>query len=290
MRGFGAMADDLESPANTDEMPFVAPCRQLSATAPWYWLSEGFEDLRKAALQSLTYGMFMAVLIMFVLVMAWQYGSAWVMFSMLCGFVFVAPLSCVGIYAISAQLERNQKVSMRRSLRAVFRRYLGTLLVYALVLLIIFLLWARAASVVSIFLPDTTDPSFSELSTYIIVWMLVGGLFVGVTFSASVFALPMIMHRNVDAITAVLTSVNAVLHNKLAMLVWVFLILLGFLIGVATAGFGLVFFLPAVGHGVWHGYLDTIDASQFPRHEVGITAIPRLDNEPPPPIHSLEDD
>ena len=108
------MADDLESPANTDEMPFVAPCRKLPASAPWYWLSEGFEDLRKAALQSLTYGLFMAVLIMFVMIMAWQYGSAWIMFSMLCGFVFIAPLSCVGIYAISAQLERNQEVSFIR--------------------------------------------------------------------------------------------------------------------------------------------------------------------------------
>jgi uncharacterized membrane protein len=209
---------------------------------------------------------------------------------MLCGFVFIAPLSCVGIYAISAQLERNQKVSMRRSLRAIFRRYLGTLLIFALVLLIIFLLWARAASVVSIFLPEAANPSFSEMATYIVVWSLVGGIFVAITFSASVFALPMIMHRNVDAITAVLTSVNTVMHNKLAMLVWVILILLGFLVGVGTAGFGLVFFLPAVGHGVWHGYLDTIDASQFPRHEVGITAIPRLDNDPPPPIHSHEDD
>ena len=31
----------------------------------------------------------------------------------------------------------------------------------------------------------------------------------------------------------------------------------------------------AVGHAVWHGYLDTIDVSEFPRHEVGITAVAR---------------
>ena len=112
-----------------------------------------------------------------------------------------------------------------------------------------------------------------------LVVLLVGGLFVGITFSASVFALPMIMHRNVDAITAALTSVNSVMHNKLAMLIWILMIMSGFLIGVLTAGFGLIFFLPAVGHAVWHGYLDTIDAQQFPRHQEGITAIPRLDSK-----------
>jgi uncharacterized membrane protein len=276
------MTDELESPANTDEMPFVAPCRHVPVYAPWYWLSEGFADLRKAPLQSLTYGLFMAILIMFVAVMAWQYGSAWLMFSMLCGFVFIAPLSCVGIYAISAQLERNQPISMKRSLRAVFKRYLGTELVFALVLLVIFLLWARAASVASIFLPDTANPSVGEMVGYIVVGSLVAALFVGITFSASVFALPMIMHRNVDAITAMLTSVNAVMRNKLAMLFWIGLIISGFLIGIATAGIGLIIFLPAVGHGVWHGYLDTIDVQQFPRHEVGITSIPRHDDHGQP--------
>ena len=275
------MADKLESPVNRSEMPFVAPCRQVPAYAPWFWLSEGFADLRKAPLQSLTYGLFMTVLIMTVTLLVWSYGSAWIMFSMLCGFVFIAPLSCIGIYAISAQLERNEPVSMKRSLRAAFRRYLGTELVFALVLLIIFLVWARAASVASIFLPDTVNPSMPEMAAYIIAGSLVAALFVGITFSASVFALPMIMHRNVDAITAILTSINTVFHNKLAMLFWVGLILLGVLISIATAGLGFIIFLPAVGHAVWHGYLDTIDAQGFPRHDVGITALPRTEGGKP---------
>jgi uncharacterized membrane protein len=269
------MADELESPVSKSEMPFVAPCRHVPVYAPWFWLSEGFADLRKAPLQSLTYGLFMTALIMTVTVLVWRYGSVWIMFSMLCGFVFIAPLSCIGIYAISAQLERNEPVSMKRSLRAAFRRYLGTELVFALVLLIIFLVWARAASVVSIFLPDTVNPSLTEMAIYITVGSLVVALFVGITFSASVFALPMIMHRNVDAITAILTSINTVLHNKLAMLFWIGLILIGVVISIALGGLGFIIFLPAVGHAVWHGYLDTIDAQEFPRHDVGITALPR---------------
>jgi uncharacterized membrane protein len=220
------------------------------------------------------------LLIMLVSALAWQYGSAWILFSMLCGFVFVAPLSCIGIYAISAQLERNEPVSMIRTLRAAFKRHLGTEMVFALVLLIVFLVWARAASVASIFLPDTTDPGLTELLGYIIAGSVVGAIFFGITFSASVFSLPMIMHRQVDAITAVLTSINAVLRNKTAMLVWFGMILAGLMIGVATAGLALIIFLPAVGHAVWHGYLETIDASAFPRHTVGITSVARPGNQP----------
>jgi hypothetical protein len=46
-------------------------------------------------------------------------------------------------------------------------------------------------------------------------------------------------------------------------------------IGLATGFIGLIFILPLVGFAAWHGYLDTIDASAFPRHEFGITAKPR---------------
>jgi uncharacterized membrane protein len=269
------MADESKPAIDTESMPFVAPCRELDTFASWGWLAQGFADLRHAPLQSLTYGLFMAALFMLVIVLAWQYGAAWIMFSMLCGFVFIAPLSCIGVYAISAQLERNQPVSMVRTLRAAFRRYIGTELVFALVLLVIFLVWARAASVASIFLPDQVNPGFADLIGYIAMGSIVVSVFIGLTFSASVFSLPMIMHRNVDAITAVLTSVNAVLRNKLAILVWIGLIILGIVIGLATFGVGLIIFLPAVGHAVWHGYLETIDASQFPRHEVGITSVAR---------------
>jgi uncharacterized membrane protein len=85
----------------------------------------------------------------------------------------------------------------------------------------------------------------------------------------------MIMHRNVDSITAIVTSVNAVLRNKAAMFVWVCLIGAGLLVGVMTGLLGLIVILPLIGHATWHGYLETIDASAFPRHSAGITAVPR---------------
>lgn len=230
----------------------------------------------RAPAASLSYGLFMTTLIMMVSALAWQYGSAWIMLSLLCGFVFIAPIVCVGTYAISAQLERGLEVSFKRTLRACLKRYIGTELVFALVLLIIFLIWARASSMVSVFMPSTGDYQLADMASYFGVLAVIALIFLSITFATSVFSLPMIMHRDVDAITAALTSINAVLRNRLVMLVWGLIIAAGVALGLATAGIALILILPAIGHAVWHGYLETIDSSAFPRHKTGITASKRL--------------
>jgi uncharacterized membrane protein len=269
------MTENDKPTMDRDTMPFVAPCRIISPLAPFNWLRLGVADLRRAPRESLMYGLVMAIIIALVAVIAWTYGTHWLMLAMLAGFVFLAPLTCIGLYAISAQLERGQPVSLARTLRAAFKRHLGNEMVFALALLMIFLVWARAGAVMSVFLPSYAHPGIEDLAAYLTIGSIVGAIFATITFSASAFALPMIMHRDVDTITAIVTSINAVLRNKLAMLVWLSLIMLGLLIGLLTAFAGLIVILPIIGFAAWHGYLETIDADEFPRHAVGITSIPR---------------
>jgi uncharacterized membrane protein len=265
------MSEDL----NRDEMPFVAPCRTLSPWAPFRWVKRGIGDLMQAPQQSLAYGLSVAIMIGVVCLLAWFRGSQWFMFAMLGGFVFLAPLTCVGLYAISAQLERGQEPVMARSIRAAFRRHFGNEMVFALALLVIFLVWARAAVMVSVFFPTDGNPTVRDWIMYLGFGSAIGAVFAAVTFSASAFSLPMIMHRNVDSITAIVTSVNAVLRNKLAMFVWLSIIVASLLLGIVTAFVGLIVIVPVIGYAAWHGYLETINADMFPRHEAGITAVPR---------------
>jgi len=273
------MSEHGDAKINRDELPFVAPCRQLSLWAPIRWIRLGVSDLMKAPQQSLVYGLTVAILIGVVSLIAWFRGSEWIMFAMLGGFVFLAPLSCIGLYAISAQLERGQQPLLTRSLRAAFKRHIGNEAIFALVLLIIFLVWARAAVMVTVFYPTDGEPSTGELLGYLAFGSGIGAVFAAVTFSASVFSLPMIMHRDVDSITAIVTSVNAVLRNKGTMVVWLTLILVSLVLGVVTAFVGLIVIVPVIGYAAWHGYLETIDADAFPRHTEGITATPRPDNK-----------
>jgi uncharacterized membrane protein len=271
----GAMSNGDNSDINRDEMPFVAPCRQLSPWAPFRWIKLGVVDLLHAPQQSLLYGLAIAVMIAVVSLLAWFRGSQWIMFAMLGGFVFLAPLTCIGLYAISAQIERGLPPLMARSLKAAFNRHFGNAMIFAIILLIIFLVWARAAIMITVFIPTDGELTFRELWPYLSFGSIVGAVFAGVTYSASAFSLPMIVHRNVDSVTAIVTSVNAVLRNKGAMLVWVTIIVASLLIGLISAFVGLVVIVPIIGYAAWHGYLETIDADQFPRHDVGITSVPR---------------
>ena len=68
----------------------------------------------------------------------------------------------------------------------------------------------------------------------------------------------MMLDRGTDAVTASLTSINAVLRNKLVMLVWASLILASILASFATAYLGLAVLMPVLGFATWHGYRDTI--------------------------------
>jgi uncharacterized membrane protein len=269
------MTETTPPEIDKETMPFVAPCRELSPFAPFGWLRKGVQDLARAPQLSLAYGFFMALIMAIVVWLAWAYGSQWFMLAMLGGFVFIAPLSCIGLYAISAQLERDQAPSMSRSLRAAFKRHIGNEMIFAIALLIVFLVWARAAVMISIFFPVGATPQFADLIPYLTIGTAVGAFFAIVTFSVSAFSLPMIMHRDVDSITAIVTSINAVLRNKFPMIVWLTLIMVGLVVGMLTAFVGLIVILPVIGFGAWHGYLETINADEFPRHSVGITSVPR---------------
>jgi uncharacterized membrane protein len=263
------------SEVNHDELPFAAPCRKLKPWAPFRWVRLGIRDLIQAPQHSMAYGLTVALLMGIVSLFAWFKGGQWIMYAMLGGFVFLAPLTCIGLYAISAQLERGQEPLMIRSARAAWRRHFSNEMIFALALLVIFLVWARAAVMVSVFFPTEGDPTFGDWFFYLGFGSMIGAVFAAVTFSASAFSLPMIMHRDVDSITAIVTSVNAVLRNKGAMLVWLTIIVALLLLGVATAFVGLIVIIPVIGYAAWHGYLETIDADDFPRHEIGITATPR---------------
>ena len=269
------MTDVDQEKVKRDELPFVAPCKKLSPWAPFRWLKLGISDLMQAPQPSLAYGLVIALMIGIVSLLAWFRGSQWIMFAMLGGFVFLAPLTCIGLYAISAQLERGQEPSMARSLRAALKRHFGNEMIFALALLVVFLVWARAAVMVTVFFPTDGEATLGELLTYLSFGSLIGAVFAAITFSASAFSLPMIMHRDVDSITAIVTSINAVLRNKRAMIVWLTIVVVSLLIGVLTAFVGLIAIVPVIGYAAWHGYLETIDADQFPRHALGITATPR---------------
>jgi uncharacterized membrane protein len=261
-----SQAQDHLQPSEAAPLPFAAPFRQLTTDMPFNWLRKGWADFRSAPRQSLGYGTVIAVLSWIVTGIGIKVGSYWSALILLSGFVFVAPVLAMGLYSISRQLERGQQPSIARCL-VEKRKAFGNVMVFALALLVLFLVWARAGSMVHVFFPDSGAMDPWKLVMFLAIGSAVGSIFALLTFVFSAFSLPMICDRQADAVTAIVTSVNAVLRNKRVMVVWALLIVALTAIGFVTALLGLAVTIPVLGHATWHAYRETIDASAWPAND-----------------------
>lgn len=250
-------------PVSPNELPFAAPCRTLSVTAPFTWLRQGWRDMTRAPLHSLFYGILLTLLSMSIAVLTWQLGLIALYLGLASGFVFIGPFLAMGLYSISYQLETGRRPTLSYSL-SEGRAHLRNTLVLGICLLIVLLLWGRAATIMNVFRPVDAFPSWRELIPFFGIGSAVGAVFASIVFAATAFSLPMLLDRRTDAITAVVTSINATLRNKPAMAVWGAIVTLAVLVGFATMLLGFVVLLPLIGHATWHAYRATIDASMWP--------------------------
>lgn len=242
--------------------PFVVPCATLGFDAPWRWLRAGWRDLRRAPGLSLLFGAVIVLVSAAVSYLAWRLGRFALLATLLSGFVFVAPLICVGLYCVSCGLERGRRPMLADSF-VLARRVVGQAGVFAIVQGILILLWSRAGMMVGAFFPiDENDPS--ALWEFLGIGSIVGAIFASITFAVAAFSLPMIADRDVDMVTAAISSANAVLRNRAVMLLWAGIIVAFTVLGFATGLLGLGVFMPWLAYAAWHGYRETLDASEWP--------------------------
>jgi uncharacterized membrane protein len=167
-------------------MPFAAPCNTLDIHAPFRWLRKGWQDILIAPKQSLIYGFVMTILSYSVAFLAYEMGNFIIMVALLSGFMFLGPVLAIGLYSISCQIQHGKKPVLGYCLREG-RRHLGNEMVFAAILLVVFLLWMRATSVVHIFFPVETNPEWSDLAVFLGIGSLIGAVFSGIIFCASAF-------------------------------------------------------------------------------------------------------
>jgi uncharacterized membrane protein len=88
----------------------------------------------------------------------------------------------------------------------------------------------------------------------VVVGTAVGGLFAAFAFAISVFSVPMLLDRRIDALTAMGTSIKLVWNNIGPMVVWGGMVLALFTICMATGLLGMIVIFPLLGHATWHAY------------------------------------
>ena len=247
-------------------LPFVANSKILPRNAPLKWIHQGAEDMKRAPAVSLLYGLAMTLLSALIAYSSWKYGALGLYLGMASGFLLLGPVLAIGLYSFSCQLEQGRKPIVGYCVREG-GSHIKDMLIFSFILLIVFLIWARAATAIHIFFPENADYTALDLALFLGIGTAIGAIFSTVVFTASAFSLPMIMDRKTDAITAVITSVNAVLRNKLTMLIWASIIVSFVAVGFLTFFIGFIVLLPLIGHATWHAYRETIDASEWPEND-----------------------
>ncbi|QID17722.1 DUF2189 domain-containing protein [Nitrogeniibacter mangrovi] len=251
------------------ELPFPA-IRDIKATSPFRWFASGWRDLLSCPIPSLFYGFCfaaMGLLITFVFEHAYEYTSG-----LTSGFLLLGPFLAMGLYEISRRRERGDGCSLTPTLM-VWKRNAGNIGVFAVVLGVIFLVWARASLVVFALFYTEEMPNLSgfldqvlrfENFEFLGVYFAVGLLFATIVFAVSVVSIPLMLDRNQDAITAMLASVGALARNPATMMAWAAGIVIMTIIGFMTFHLGLVVLMPIIGHASWHAYRDLVEPLPHP--------------------------
>ena len=75
-------------------------------------------------------------------------------------------------------------------------------------------------------------------------------------FSVSMFAMPMLIDQDVDAMPAIMFSLRAVWINRWNMIGWAATVASLTLMGMALGFVGLIVIFPVVAYASWHAYGD----------------------------------
>lgn len=260
-------ADPQEMPADN-----AADASIRLHTIRWYdplqWLAAGWRDVRRAWGVAFFYG---SCFWGMALLLSWVFqASPHYTMSIASGCLLVGPFLAMGLYDTSRRLERGQPPDLGQSLTC-WDQYLGSMGMLVFVLIVLELLWGRASLVVFAVFFNTGMPSTTgvlqavfnpENWQFVLAYALVGGIFAALVFGSTVVALPLILDRGTDALTAAIASFRVVFLHPGVMLWWA-----GLLTGLVGAAlytrwhWPLIVIGPWLGCATWHAYRACVQTS-----------------------------
>lgn len=266
--------------------PLLPALRSIDVGRPAQWLALAWHDMVRCGWISFAHGLLSALLGAAILAMA--HDRFWLMAGALSGFLVVAPVLAISLYALSRALERGEPagpavvlgtwLAWQRGRRGKRGQYDWALLQFGALLALAGTGWmVTSAALITLLAPLPVHTPVDFVHQVVLarqgflfeLWLALGGLLAAPIFASTVVAMPLLLDRRVSLLTAVLTSWRAVLLNPLPLACWAALIMGFTLLGLASLLLGLIAVVPLLGHASWHAYRDLVDAEGMPLREAG---------------------
>jgi uncharacterized membrane protein len=231
-------------------------------------LALGWQDFRRAPILGLAFSVVYVLGGWLILWAMTTKGQVWWTLPASAGFPILGPFIACGFYEISRRLEAGEPLAAGQIFGVIFRQKDRQIPAIAAVIVVYFLFWNFLSHMIfALFLGNATMTNVSSsLAVFLSAQGLamlafgtaVGAAFATLLFSLTVVSLPMLLDREVDFVTAMLTSFALVRENPRVMLTWGALIATCLFLGMLPGFLGLFLVLPLFGHASWHLYRRAI--------------------------------
>ena len=240
-------------------------------------LRRGLADFREKPSHYLFIGLLYPVAGLIIAV--WSAGANLLplIFPLASGFAILGPVAAIGLYEMSRRRELGLETSWRHALDVRHSPALFSIIAAAAVLAVLFFGWLKSAELIySLHFgeapPATIGPFLTDVLTTSTGWSmmfwgnLVGLVFAVLALAVSVVTFPLLLERDIGAVSAMAASVRATLKNPVPVFAWGLVVAILLVIGSIPMLAGLALVLPILGHATWHLYRRLIAPEDRRRH------------------------
>lgn len=248
--------------------------RKIGVSDVFDALSRGWADFREKPSHYVFLGLIYPIA--GVVLAAWSSGANMLplLYPLASGFALIGPVAAIGLYEISRRREAGMDTSWRHAFDVRHSPAMPSILAIAAMLFMLFVAWLVIAQALYGQMIAQEPPA--SLSAFldgilhteagwnlIIVGNAVGFVFAVIVLSTVVVSFPLLLDRDVGAVSAVQTSIRATLVNPVPVAVWGLIVAAGLVIGSIPVFVGLAVVMPVLGHATWHLYRKLIEPSKI---------------------------
>lgn len=230
-----------------------------------YALQKGWSDFFSRPLIGIFFGLIYALGGLAIFTGLFWKGQGWMIIPVAIGFPLIAPFIAAGLYDVSRRLEKDEDFSFGDILSVVWKQQKRELGWMAFTVLFVFWMWMyQVRLLLALFLSRLFFSSVDGLINvvfftidgwiFLAVGTAIGAFISAILFSITVISMPLLLDREVDFITAMITSFKTVKESPVIMLAWGGAIAVVTILSMLPAFLGLLVVLPVLGHASWHLY------------------------------------